>query len=172
MRLKALLVSVGLLLLAGCAKHTTRPEVLVSTFSLVGGPRSGSPATPVEFTARVKVLRPGVNISMGCDAGPISFILEDAAGHRVNTSDPCAVRPACPVGWGTLPQGSELEATFRFAGVVFPAATCPSTVATAASGRYTLRARFTYGLSPSPSVDPLVQERSVTFDWDSGLDQH
>ena len=171
MRSRTILVSgLGLLLLAGCAKHATRPEIPAAEFSLVGGPSSGSPASPVEFTARVKVLRPDVSSSTGCDAGPISFILEDADGHRVNTSDPCRVLPACPSGWGPLGQGTELRVTFRFAGEVFPESVtqCPAAVTAAPSGRYTLRAVFTYSLTPGFSADPQVQEREASFDWDPG----
>src|SRR5882762_4907457 len=148
MRSKTIIASgLGLLLLAGCAKHTTRPEIPAAEFSLVGGPTSGSPASPVEFTARVRVLRPDVNSSIGCGAAPIQFTLEDASGNPVNTTDPCAILPACPSGWGPVPQGSVLEVTFRFAGVVLPetATQCPAPGTMAPSGRYTLRARFIYG---------------------------
>lgn len=169
MRSKTILVGwLGLLLLAGCAKHSTRPEIPVAEFSLVGGPTAGSPAAPVEFTARVRILRPDVYSSVGCIAGPIDFVLVDANGHRVNTWDPCQILPACPIGWGPLAQYSEHLLTFRFAGVVFPEETtsCPAAVTSAPSGRYTLRARFTYGLSPDWSVTPQVQEREVSFDWE------
>jgi hypothetical protein len=164
----------ALLLLTGCAKHTTRPEIPAAEFSLVGGPSSGSPASPVEFTARVKVLSPDVSASTGCDAGPISFTLEDADGHRVNTTDPCVALPACPSGWGPLGQGTELRVTFRFAGVVFPESVtqCPAAVTAAPSGRYTLRAVFTYSLTPSFPIEPKQQERAASFDWDSGPDKH
>ena len=106
---------------------------------------------------------------MGCGADPIDFSLVDAYGNRVNTWDPCRILPACPGGWGTLPQGSEHQLTFRFNGVVFPeiVTACPSMVSAAPSGRYTLKARFTYGFSPHAMGMPLIQEREISFDWAS-----
>src|SRR6266850_458472 len=174
MRSKTILVGwLGVLLLAGCAKHPTRPEIPVAEFSLVGGPTAGSPAAPVEFTARVRILRPDVYSWVGCIAGPIDFTLVDANGHRVNTWDPCQVLPACPVGWGPLAKESEHLLRFRFAGVEYPEATttCPVQVMSVPSGRYTLHARFTYGLSPEWPASPQVQEREVAFDWESNLEE-
>jgi hypothetical protein len=88
--------------------------------------------------------------------------------HDAMSRDPCRILPACPVGWGPLAQGSEHMLTFKFAGVVFPDATttCPAQMTSAPSGRYTLRARFTYGLSPEWPASLQVQEREVAFDWE------
>ena len=155
-----------LILQAGCARETTRPDVTEVQLSAAVGPAVGSPSRPVT----IDVLAANIgNVPLwrcdGCGCGNgIGVSVLGPDGAEVLLRDPNAVLPMCADGMVRLEPAGTVGSRVVFSGVLYTASPSnPAPTHPAPPGTYTVVATFGY-MARVPGEFGKVSRRT-TFDW-------